>query len=102
LFSFNVQTPLNLGARNGSVPILELQMTPDNWNLQGHAMGSSNQRVMGTKDWKLWNKTVRISNRFIIEKKQNWNDASQTNQIKTDLKEIKQDKTKHQNTKVLD
>jgi hypothetical protein len=77
-------------------------MTPDNWNLQGRVMGTSNQRVMGTKDWKLGNKTVRISNRFIIEKEQNWNDASQTKQIKTDLKGIKQDKAKHQNTKVLD
>jgi len=46
-------------ARNESVPILEIRMTPDNSNLQWHVMGS--HRVMTTNDRAVGNKTVAFN-----------------------------------------
>lgn len=61
MFSFNVETPLNLEARNRSVPILELKLTPDKLDLQGHIMGSSNHLVLATDHQTLGNKTISVS-----------------------------------------
>ena len=71
LVFFKCSDSLNLGASNGSVPILELQITPDNSNLQHvqtSVMGSSSHWVMRTNDRKLGNKTVRVSISIISEK----------------------------------
>jgi len=64
--SFNAQTPLNLVACNGSVPILEIRMTLDNSNLQGHVMGS--HRGMGTNDRAVGNKTIAFKSGLVLRK----------------------------------
>lgn len=61
MFSFNVQTPLNLEARNRSVLILELKLTPGKLDIQGYIMGSSNHLVMRTDHQTLGNNTISVS-----------------------------------------